>query len=160
MQQRLKFIRVCKSIVTSPSDMELWAREINHFSWFWCTWVNVCDCISWTLPSTDTKLVPLYTAKIEVYKDLFKHGDIPIAIGAVSPWSKPCFMVLYALVILCDHIYLLTHKPHLLQRVACVTKWRTAVKLRHSGHRCKLLITGFAVGWGGTLVVVKSATND
>ena len=31
MQQRLKFIRLCKSIVTSPSDMELWACEINHF---------------------------------------------------------------------------------------------------------------------------------
>ena len=46
MQQRLRFIRVCKGIVTSPSDMELWAREINHFSWFWCTQENLCDCIS------------------------------------------------------------------------------------------------------------------
>ena len=105
MQQRLKFIRVCKSIVTSPSDMELWAREINHFSWFWCTRVNVCDCISWTLPSTDTKLVPLDTAKIEVYKDVFKHSDIPITIGAVSPWSKPCFMVLYTLVTISPEPY-------------------------------------------------------
>ena len=32
-----------------------------------------------------TKLVPLDTAKIEIYKDMLKHCDIPIAIGAVSP---------------------------------------------------------------------------
>ena len=53
-----------------------------------------------TLLSTDTKLVPLDTARIEVYNDMLKHCDIPIAIGAVSPLSKPRFMVLYALVIL------------------------------------------------------------
>ena len=35
--------------------------------------------------STDTKLVLLDTAKIEVYNDMLKHCDIPIAIGAVSP---------------------------------------------------------------------------
>ena len=52
------------------------------FSWFWCTLENVCDCISSTLlPYTDMKLVTLDTAKIEVYKDTFKHSDIPITIG-------------------------------------------------------------------------------
>ena len=101
MQQGLKFIRVYKSVVTAPSNMELCACEINHFSWFWCTWVNLCDDIFWTLPSTDTKLVPLDTAKIKVYKNVLKHCDIPITIGAVNPWSKPCFMVLYALVKFC-----------------------------------------------------------
>ena len=30
-------------------------------------------------------LVPLDTAKIVVHKNVFKHGDIPIAIGTVSP---------------------------------------------------------------------------
>ena len=38
-----------------------------------------------SLPSTDTKFVLLDTAKIEVYKDMLKHSDIPITIGAVSP---------------------------------------------------------------------------
>ena len=37
------------------------------------------------LPSTDTKLVPLDRAKIEVYKNVFKFSDIPIAIGTVGP---------------------------------------------------------------------------
>ena len=30
VDMRLEPLDVCKSIVTSPSDMELWAREINH----------------------------------------------------------------------------------------------------------------------------------
>ena len=41
--------------------------------------------------------------------------------------------------------------------VACM-KWQTTAKLRLSAHWCKLLITGFAVGWGRTLIV-KSATS-
>ena len=104
MQQGLKFISVCKSVVTSPSDMELWANEINHVLWFWCEWVNLCDCISWTLSSMDMELVPLDTAGIEVYKNMFKHGDIPITFGVVSPWSKLCFVFVDVVIILCDHI--------------------------------------------------------
>ena len=51
----------------------------------------------------DMKLVPLDTAGIEVY-NMFKHGDIPITFGAVSPWNKLCFVVLDTLIILCGHI--------------------------------------------------------
>ena len=84
--------------------MELWAHEINHVLWFWCKWVNLCDCISWTLSSMDMELVPLDTAGIEVYKNMFKRGDILITFGVVSPWSKLCFMVVDVVIILCDHI--------------------------------------------------------
>jgi len=52
----------------------------------------------------DMELVPLDTTGIEVYKNMFKHGDIPITFGVVNPWSKLCFVVLDALIILCDHI--------------------------------------------------------
>ena len=48
--------------------MELWANEINHVF----KWVN---SISWTISSMDMELVPLGTAGIEVYKNIFKHGD-------------------------------------------------------------------------------------
>ena len=34
---------------------------------------------------------------------LYKRIQACIWFGAVSPWSRPCFMVLYALVILCEH---------------------------------------------------------
>ena len=47
-----------------------------------------------------------------IYKNVFKHGDILISLGAVSPWSEPCFMVLYALTILCDRSYLLNTKTY------------------------------------------------
>ena len=104
MQQGLKFISVCKSVVTPPSDMELWANEINHVLWFWCKWVNLCDCICWTLSSMDMEFVPLDTAGIEVYKNMFKHSDIPITFGVVSPWSKLCFVVVDVVIIFCDHI--------------------------------------------------------
>ena len=56
------------------------------------------------LSSMDTELAPLETAGIEVYKNMFNHGDIPITFGVVSSWRKPCFMVLDAFVILCDSI--------------------------------------------------------
>ena len=82
----------------------LWAHEFDHVSWFWCKWVNLCDCISWTLSSMDMELAPLNTTEIEVYKNMSKHGDIPITFGVASPWSKLCFVVLDALIILCDHI--------------------------------------------------------
>ena len=32
---RLMFKRMCKSIVTTPSDLELWTREISYVSWIW-----------------------------------------------------------------------------------------------------------------------------
>ena len=35
---------------------------------------------------------------------MFKHGDIPITFGVVSPWSKLCFVVVDVVIILCDHI--------------------------------------------------------
>ena len=57
------------------------------------------------LSSMDMELVPLDTTGIEVYKNMFKHGDIPITFGVASPWSKLCFVVLDALIILCDHIF-------------------------------------------------------
>ena len=86
MQQGLQFVRICKSVVTSPSDMELSAHEFNHVSRFWCKWVNLCDCISWILSSINMQLVPLDTTVIEVYKNVFKHGDIPFKFGVVSSW--------------------------------------------------------------------------
>jgi len=52
----------------------------------------------------DMELVPLDTAGIEVYENMFKHGDIPITFGVVNLWSKLCFVVLNALIILFDHI--------------------------------------------------------
>ena len=52
----------------------------------------------------DMELVPLDTAGIEVYKNMFKHGDIPITFGVVSPWSKLCFVVVDVVINLCDHI--------------------------------------------------------
>ena len=52
----------------------------------------------------DMELVPLDTTGIEVYKNMFKHGDTPITFGDVSPWSKLCFVILDTLIILCDHI--------------------------------------------------------
>ena len=33
----------------------------------------------------DMEFVPLDTAGIEVYKNMFKHGDIPITFVVVSP---------------------------------------------------------------------------
>jgi len=105
MQQKSKFIRVCKSIVTSSSDMEQWVCEVNHVSQFRYTWVNLCDCNSWILPwvpSIHGELLPLDTARMEFYKNMFKYGDIPISFGVVNPWSK--LLVLYGLIILCDCI--------------------------------------------------------
>ena len=52
----------------------------------------------------DMELVPLDTAGIEVYKNMFERGDILITFGVVSPWSKLCFMVVDVVIILCDHI--------------------------------------------------------
>ena len=60
IEQRLAFIRMYWSTVTSTSDFELQAREINHVSWF-CTYslVTLCDHISWTLQPMDIELVLL-----------------------------------------------------------------------------------------------------
>ena len=66
IQQRLTFKRMCRNTVTTPSDLELWAREISYVSWIWFMWVNLCWHISWTLQAMDMRLVPLDTTKIEV----------------------------------------------------------------------------------------------
>ena len=33
IQQRLRFKRMRRNVVTTPSDLELWAPEVNHISW-------------------------------------------------------------------------------------------------------------------------------
>ena len=38
IQQRLRFKRVCRNIVTTPSDLELWTREISYVSRIWFMW--------------------------------------------------------------------------------------------------------------------------
>ena len=35
IQQRLTFKRMCRNIVTTPSDVKLWTHEISHVSWIW-----------------------------------------------------------------------------------------------------------------------------
>ena len=55
-----------RNVVTTPSDLELWAPEVNHISWIWFVWVNLCWHISQTLQAMDMRLAPLDTAKIEV----------------------------------------------------------------------------------------------
>ena len=95
--QRLTFIRIFKHIVTSPSDMELSPWNQTCFRIL----VHMGKYISWTLPSVDIELV----ATIRHSKGFMKTcSSILVTFGAVSPWIKACFMVLYALVILCDHI--------------------------------------------------------
>ena len=66
IQQRLMFKRMCRNTVTTPSDLELWTREISYVSWIWFMWLNLCWHISWTLQAMDMRLAPLDTAKIEV----------------------------------------------------------------------------------------------
>ena len=39
------FKRMCKSIVTTPSDLELWTREISYVSWIGLGWL-ICGTIS------------------------------------------------------------------------------------------------------------------
>ena len=39
IQQRLTFGRMCKSIVITPSDLELWTREISYVSWIGLGWL-------------------------------------------------------------------------------------------------------------------------
>jgi len=49
IQQRLKFKRICRNTVTTPSDLELWTREVSYISWIWFGWVSLWCHISWTL---------------------------------------------------------------------------------------------------------------
>ena len=37
----MKFKRVCINTVTTPSDLELWTREVSHVSWIWFGWDNL-----------------------------------------------------------------------------------------------------------------------
>jgi len=57
---------MCRNIVTTPSDLELRAPELNHISLIWFAWVNSCWHISRTLQAMDMRLTLLDTAKIEV----------------------------------------------------------------------------------------------
>ena len=66
IQQRLRFKRMCKNIVTTSSDMDLWTREISYVSWIWFGLVDLWYHISRTLQAMDMRLVPLDTAKIDV----------------------------------------------------------------------------------------------
>ena len=66
MQQRLRFKRMCRNTVTTPSDLELWAPEVDHISWSWLVRVNSCWHISRTPQAMDMRLAPLDTAKIDV----------------------------------------------------------------------------------------------
>ena len=67
IQQRLRFVNTCGSIVTTPSDLEQWAPRLNQYAWIWFTWVNSYCHISWTLLPMDMRLAPLDTTKMEVY---------------------------------------------------------------------------------------------
>ena len=49
IQQRLTFKRMCRNTVTTPSDLELWTREISYVSWIWFGLVDLWYHISWTL---------------------------------------------------------------------------------------------------------------
>ena len=60
---------------------QIWSCEPMNSTIF----VRMDNCISWTLSPIDMELLPLDTAGI---KNVFKHGDIPITFGAVSPWNK------------------------------------------------------------------------
>ena len=93
-----RFIMICKSIVIPPSNMELWAMlspcfvillHMGKFEWLYL--LNPYGHGTCTVGHKFMKIV-------------FKHGDVFSVFGAVNSWSTPCFMVLYALVILCDHI--------------------------------------------------------
>jgi len=55
---------MCKSIMTTPSDLELWTHEISYVSWIWFGLVDLWYHISWTLQAMDMRLIPLDTAKI------------------------------------------------------------------------------------------------
>jgi len=52
--------------VTTLSDLELCAPEINRISWIWFVWVNSCWHISRTLQAMDMRHALLDAAKIEV----------------------------------------------------------------------------------------------
>ena len=74
----------CKSVVISPSNMDL--SPWNHTFLMLLVYMdNFVWLISWTLQSM--------------------FNDIPIAIKAMSPWSKPCFMVLYRIVTISPEPY-------------------------------------------------------
>ena len=50
IQQRLKFKRMCRNIVTTPSDLELWTREISYVSWIWFgIQLYLCGMVSHTM---------------------------------------------------------------------------------------------------------------
>ena len=66
IQQRLRFKRMCRNIVTTPSDLEQWTREISYVSWIWFGLVDLWYHISRILQAMDMRLAPLDTAKIEV----------------------------------------------------------------------------------------------
>ena len=67
IQQRLRFKRMCRNIVTTLLDLELWTPEFSYVSWIWFRWVDSWCHISPTWQPMDTVLAPLDTAaKIEV----------------------------------------------------------------------------------------------
>ena len=71
-----------------PSDLELWAPEVNHISWIWFAWVNSCWHISRTLQAWHS---------IGYSKDWGLRGCVeilgnPIRYGAMNSSSQPCFM--------------------------------------------------------------------
>jgi len=57
---------MCKYIVTTPSDLELWTREISYASWIWFGLVDLWYNNSQTLQAMDMRLASLDAAKIEV----------------------------------------------------------------------------------------------
>ena len=64
IQQRLRFKRMCRNIVTTPLDLELWTRQVSHVSWIWFGWV-----VSWCHISRTWKTYGHETCTIGYSKD-------------------------------------------------------------------------------------------
>ena len=65
---------MCRNIVTTPSDLELWTHEFSYVSLIWL----ICGTInSRTLRAMDMRLVPLdvYTSGAVVVKSLHSSLD-------------------------------------------------------------------------------------
>ena len=104
IQQRLRF--VCGSIVTTTSDLEQWAPELNHYVWIWFTWVNSCCHISWTLQ-------PPYLWTCIQQRWMFiniicgNSVTTPSALELWAPEVNHVSWILFSWLNLCGHNYLL-----------------------------------------------------
>ena len=92
IQQRWGFKRMCRNIVTTPSDLELWAPEVNRISWIWLVWVNSCWHISRTLQATDTETCTIGYSKYWGLKGCVEILWQPHQIWSYGPINQLRFM--------------------------------------------------------------------